>query len=312
MPANILDVDTSFPEIRGKRQDEINREVLDHLFLLQEQLRYTLANLGQENFNETELDGIVTMIQEPVYMRLKDDEGNLAALSVTADGLLGSVSDLNGNITALTATVMGMRLEVSNGYSSATVTLTANGTAISSEVISFTGLVTFEALAGSGTTTINGDNIKTGTVKAIDIEGCEFTTVLRADGSISGRLNFSYLDAQDVAGGIRLDDQGAGTENEGKYRLFIYTGTVNGETFHLKLAPAGKLSIETRELIYIWSGTLINLTGETEVTGNLTVSGGAAIQGSVTVNGRPLETVIADVVEEKLAEAAQQGQEGGA
>lgn len=342
MPGSLLEVDTSFPDIRGKSQERINREVLDHLFLLNEQLRYTLGNLGRENFNETEFDGIVTYIRTPLAVALEDTNGHVTKLEVRADrtdlsvedlygnvtrldaradglgvsiedlygnvlrldaradGLVASVSDLDGNITSLTATVLGMRLEVSNGYSSSSITLTANGVGISSQVISFTGTVTFTDLEGEGTTTINGANIKTGTIKAIDIEGCRFICILKADGTVTGRLIFSYLEAVNEAGGIKLDDGGAGDETEGKYRMFLYTTAVHGVTFHLKLYSAGKMSLDAMDLLYA-KGQIVNIksdgdiqldakgklavTGDTELTGALAVTGDTELTGALAVTG---------------------------
>lgn len=43
---------------------------------------------------------------------------------------------------------------------------------LSSQSISFSGMVSFTDLSTSGWTTINGDNITTGTIEAIDIYGC--------------------------------------------------------------------------------------------------------------------------------------------
>lgn len=37
-------------------QSKISRELIDHLFMLKEQLEYTLSNLGTDNFNKRELE----------------------------------------------------------------------------------------------------------------------------------------------------------------------------------------------------------------------------------------------------------------
>ena len=57
-------------------------------------------------------------------------------------------------------------LSVSNGSSSSTIYLEAGGTIIDSARVTFTGMVTFADLEDSGATTINGDNITTGTIYA--------------------------------------------------------------------------------------------------------------------------------------------------
>lgn len=64
------------------------------------------------------------------------------------------------------ALVDGMSLSVSNGSSSSTIYLQSDGVNIDSAKITFTGVVTFNDLSTSGYTTINGDNITTGTLNA--------------------------------------------------------------------------------------------------------------------------------------------------
>ena len=61
MPTNFLSIDAAFPSIEDKTQDEINREMLNYLYMLLEQLRYTLSNLGINNFNESELGALGEM-----------------------------------------------------------------------------------------------------------------------------------------------------------------------------------------------------------------------------------------------------------
>lgn len=60
----------------------------------------------------------------------------------------------------------GIKLNVANSGKTSTLTLSADGATLSSGTISFTGFVTFTDLTESGSTTINGDNIKTGTINA--------------------------------------------------------------------------------------------------------------------------------------------------
>ena len=215
MPSNLLTADTTFPTLTQEQStDEKFEKITSYLYMLLEQLRYSMGNLDKENFNDAGLEEIANIITEPVYVQLKDDEANIAALTVTAAGLGARLSDAEGNITQLTATttsltsrissaegsistlqqtatsltsrisdaegnissltqtVNGMTLSVTNGSSSSTIRLLANGVQLSSQSISFSGMVSFTDLSTSGWTTINGDNITTGTIEAIDIYGC--------------------------------------------------------------------------------------------------------------------------------------------
>lgn len=196
MPNSLQTLDTSFPKIDDHQTTEENfLQVTNYLYMLLENLRYTLGNLGEENFNDTELDDIAKMIREPVWARIEDTEGNINTLNVTAENLLSQMSSLDGsmstlqqtsntlmtrvqdaegNLSSLTQTVYGMTLSVTNGTSSSTIKLMQDGVAISSKTIKFTGMVTFTDLSTEGNTTINGSNITTGTIKAIDIYGSRF------------------------------------------------------------------------------------------------------------------------------------------
>ena len=298
MPSSLQTLDTAFPKIDEHQTTEENlNQVVNYLYMLLENLRYTLGNLGEENFNDTELDSIGKLITEPVWARIADDEGNIHTLNVTAQNLLSQINGINGNISTLqqtaetlssrittadgnisaltqtanslsskisdaegnissltqtvnglgskissaegnistlqqtanslstkvsnaegnistlqqtanslsskistaegnisslqqtasslstkvsnvegsvstlTQTVNGFSLSVSNGTSSSTIQLMSGSTVISSKSISFSGMVTFSDLSTNGSTTINGGNITTGEIDAVDIRG---------------------------------------------------------------------------------------------------------------------------------------------
>ena len=177
-----------------------------------------------------------------------------------------------------------MTLSVTNGSASSTIRLLANGVQLSSQSISFSGMVTFSDLSTSGETTINGDNITTGTIEAIDIYGCTiegstFQSVLQANGTVGGEIQFCYLNTRYVAGGIRLDDQGAGTEYERAYRMFIYTNYVRGVSFAMKLQSASGISVEADENVFLYAGTRMTIRGDS----------GIYLTGDVYVNGTLLQ-----------------------
>lgn len=329
MPSNLLNADISFPQFTEEQSDaEKIEKITSYLFMLLEQLRYSMSNLDKENFNDAGFDEIANIITEPVYIQLADDDQRITALQVTAQGLSGRISDAEGNISSLTATatslttritnaegsistlqqtatsltsrisdaegnistlsqtVNGLTLSVSNGSSSSTIKLLANGVQLSSQSISFSGMVTFTDLETSGWTTINGDNITTGTIEAIDIygcniEGCTFRSILKANGNIGGEIEMCYINSNYIAGGIRLDDQGAGTEYERQYRMFIYTDTILGVPFCLKIHSANGMSIDSDEIIAILA------------EGNITIRGPEIrLVGDVYYNGTLLDTLL--------------------
>lgn len=206
MPSNMLDSDVGFPRFTGKetREDQIN-QILNYLFMLQEQLRYSLSHIGIENFNDASLVGLTNQITDPINARIENDEGQIAALQVTAEGLASDIEDANGNISLLQQTAEQLASEIQdadgnisllqqtaqqltsaiadadgnisvlqqtvNGFN--LTVMNADGTysniGIGGGTISMQGLVTFQDLSGSGSTVINGDNITTGTLTGISV-----------------------------------------------------------------------------------------------------------------------------------------------
>lgn len=360
MPSSLLNADTSFPQLDGNQsQEEKMTVIVNYLYMLLEQLRYTLGNLGMSNFNESELDAITKIITDPVYIQLSDTQGNVSALQVTAESLVSRMSDAEGNVSVLfqtsemlasqisdnagnisiltqtaasltarisnaegsistltqtaaslttrisnsegnistlnqtatslsaritnaegsisniTQTVNSITLSVANGEESSTIRLMKNGVVVTSQIIRFDGMVLFNDLRSNNSyTVINGGNITTGTISAITINACtinactinssEFNCLLSSGGSVSGELSFYYisLSSNRLAGGIRLDDNGAGTSTESAYRLIIYTGVVSATAFALKLQSAGNMSLQSDGLIYMDARTDITLSSQ--------------------------------------------------
>ena len=124
MPSNFFTADTSFPDLSGnKSTNEKFDQLSSYLFMLLEQLRYSMANLGEDNFNETEFENIAKIIRDPVYVKLENTDGRVASLAVTAEGLSSRIGDAEGNISLLSQTINGLSLSVTNGSSSSTISL---------------------------------------------------------------------------------------------------------------------------------------------------------------------------------------------
>ena len=65
MPSSFLSVDTNFPNQTGDTKQDI-KTILNYLYMLMEQLRYTLYNLSPNNFNSSELISFVDEIRAGV------------------------------------------------------------------------------------------------------------------------------------------------------------------------------------------------------------------------------------------------------
>jgi hypothetical protein len=85
MPSGFLNADIQMPDLTdaGKDVETRLKETQDYLYLLLENLRYTLNNLEPGNFNEAGLKAIT----DPINARIADADGRLTQLALTAEGL---------------------------------------------------------------------------------------------------------------------------------------------------------------------------------------------------------------------------------
>lgn len=231
MPGNILTADTSFPDLEGKGSTEEKLKAISgYLYMLLEQLRYTLANLGEDNFNSAELDNIGKVITGPLTVRVEETEKGVAQISITVGGIQSTVQDLDGKYSKVEQTVEGISSTV-KGLSTefSTVKQTVDGLEISTE---------------KGVTSISGDKVASGT-----ITGSVLKAILDSSGHTEGKLELCYCAPNGVVtrdfsiGGVWLDDKGAGNSSENRYRMIVGTtaGNENGSNvdFSLKLQSAG-------------------------------------------------------------------------
>ena len=100
------------------------------------------------------------------------------------DGIAQSVSDNAGKISTIEQKVDGITLSVTNGDTSSTLSIKSGSTTLSSAKIELKGVVTFTDLSTSGSTTINGGNITTGTISGSRIDGT--TLVITEGATIAG------------------------------------------------------------------------------------------------------------------------------
>jgi hypothetical protein len=114
VPTTFQLVETTFPNGEGKDTQEQINGVYDYLFVLLEQLRYTLFNLDGSNINQNALSEFIKNISEPIYAKIEDTDKNVNEISVTAKGLDARLSDAEGDITQLDTTAKGLQVSVSN------------------------------------------------------------------------------------------------------------------------------------------------------------------------------------------------------
>ncbi len=274
MPGSLMMADANFPRFTGSESTEQKISTIqNYLFQLTEQLRWAYANIGKENFNETEFKEISEIITEPVYITLEEETGKIRhELTVTEEGLRSEIKTAEENLsTKITQTVDGIELAAENSKTgnTSTLTLTSNGVTISSASIEFEGMVTFASLRNEDDrTVINGAKITTGIIDAMDLYGSNFYCTMDANDLTTGDIFFCYPNNNTVVGGLQISNSGSGTTEESKYRVFLYTKN----KFALKLQSVKGISIESDGGVYIRGG-VIHLNGSVYINGHpLTVT----------------------------------------
>ena len=259
VPSDILSADTGFPTFTGDMStDQKIERVTNYLYMLLEQLRYTLSNLGVDNFNDTELVEIGKVISEPILVRLEDEvSGSLTSLQITVNGIATKVQDSEGNITALQQTATSLNASISSLQGDVTqVTATANGLV--------TRVSNAEGNVSTLTQTVNGFG----------------TRVSNAEGKVSALTqtvdNFSSR-ISNAEGDISSIEQSINGIN-----LVVSNGKVNAAQITAAINNAGSsVSISADKIKMTGTTTFLssseNAEGELEINGN---SLGITLDGS--------------------------------
>lgn len=223
MPSNWLYIDTNFPSFTQKESVNDKVETMqDYLFMLVEQLRYTLHNLDLSNMNKTATDEFVKQITDPIYGEIKDAEGNitqvalvaegLAArigdaegsitqLGVTADGLAARISSAEGNITQLQATAKGLQASISNLNGSVT-NLTADVNGIRATVSTKIDATQAQSIFDQSATgfTLGATSGENGTIFKLNYNGAQIASTGSIDLCVDAVNIYGTLTATEIEG----------------------------------------------------------------------------------------------------------------
>ena len=260
--------------ITGNETIEQQVKILrDRVFMLLEQLKYLLANLGEDNFNETELKKIT----EPIYAQITDVEGKLAELVLNAEGLELSISDLAQGISQLRLTSQGLALSVS-GITQGMTSLSLSVSGLASSVSNLDGKVStvkqtvdgLQITTEGGTSYISGDHIRSGTIEGVTIvsngRGANDGDVIVEDGKLvvqSGggipvaQLQYDYDNGRVVLGSDYF------------YPLKI----VSGSDMAIDASSNRTIYIGTVGQQRIMLGNSVNRSSTVEIYGNIYING---------------------------------------
>lgn len=101
MPSSILNTDIMFPNLSGKSTEQQVFTIMNYLYMLKEQLTYSLSNLGLDNINANSFNEIAGIINQPVILRLDGVDGSLAEINVNLGTVSSQLQDAEGNISSL-------------------------------------------------------------------------------------------------------------------------------------------------------------------------------------------------------------------
>lgn len=217
MPSNWLYIDTNFPSFTQKESASDKIETMqDYLFMLVEQLRYTLHNLDLSNMNKTATDEFVKQITDPIYGEIKDAEGNITQVALMAEGLAARIGDAEGNITQLQATAKGLQASVSNLNGSVTnLTADVNGirATVSTKIDATQAQSIFDQSAEGFTLgATSGEN---GTIFKLNYNGAQIASTGSVDLCVDAVNIYGTLTATKLRGGsisvVDDDDNECGT-----------------------------------------------------------------------------------------------------
>ena len=202
MPTTFQLVETTFPNGEGKDTQEQINGVYDYLFVLLEQLRYTLFNLDGSNINQNALSEFIKNISEPIYAKIADTDENVNEISITAKGLDARLSDAEGNITQLQATAQGLSASISNLNGSVTnLTADVNGirTTVSTKIDATQAQSIFDQSATGFTLgATSGEN---GTIFKLNYNGVQVASTGSIDLCVDAVNIYGTLTAGALRGG---------------------------------------------------------------------------------------------------------------
>lgn len=166
------------PDIGNSNLDSAaeRRQILEYLFQLTKQLRYTLNNLGKENLSD-ELNSTI-------------HEASRSAVSVER-----IIRNVEGSVSKIQQTANSIKLEVATKVGENEIISKINQTSesilIQANRLNLSGYVTINSLKAGGTTTIDGGRITTGKVAAerIDVDNLWVKHLNGANGTFSGSLS---------------------------------------------------------------------------------------------------------------------------
>ena len=229
--SRIEDDGTGYPSIAAPGEAELEDE-------------YPSVGPVTQTFNRqiSETRSLISKTSEEILLQVENElEGLSSSFSVQLDSITQQITGINGEITQLSTKLDSITLSVTNGETSSTIELKAGEAVISSQNITFDGFVTFTGLS-SGTTTVDGGCIQTGTISAdrLNLTG-EITW-----GDLASDAQNQVTNAQNLASsayGTAVSAQTSANTANSQISAWTYPGStmINGQMLMTGTVMASKL-----------------------------------------------------------------------
>lgn len=284
MPSNLLTADTLFPHLTEEQStDEKFTVVTNYLYMLLEQLRYTLSNLGLDNINGAEFDSMSKIITDPVYIQLADDEGNISALQVTAQGLASRISDAEGNVSILQQTAASLTSRISSAEGNIS-TLQQTAASLTSQISDINGNIsTLQQTSSSLTSRISSAE---GNISTLQQTASGLTSrITSAEGNISSltqTVNGFGLSVTNGTSSSRLYLTSGGVAIDSA--LISFTGMVTFtdlETSGTTLIHGGNIDTDTLKVNNLYGQYVYLRNSAGTVAGRLSITGASTATWAV-------------------------------
>lgn len=259
------EIESEYPYV-SQQQSETNRQIAE----TRSEIKKTSTEIQLSVENQiNDLSASIDIQLDSITSTIQGQGGQISQINQTLTSINSTIQGLDGDISEIDQKVDSIRLSVSNGSTSSSISLTVDGVQVSSQNITMSGLVTYTGLS-SGTTTINGACIKTGT---IDADRLNLTGAITF-GDLSSSVQNDINDAYSMASQAQSD-------------VVDISDTVNGWTYgSTTYIDGSRIMSGTVSASTIQGGTIELLDSSERTAGEISLSGSSSSSYAVDIYSR--------------------------
>lgn len=256
------EIESEYPYV-SQQQSETNRQIAE----TRSEIKKTSTEIQLSVESQiNDLSASIDIQLDSITSTIQGQGGQISQINQTLTSINSTIQGLDGDISEIDQKVDNIRISVSNGSTSSTITLTVDGVTVSSQNITMSGLVTYTGLS-SGTTTINGACIKTGT---IDADRLNLTGAITF-GDLSSSVQNDINDAYSMASQAQSD-------------VVDISDTVNGWTYgSTTYIDGSRIMSGTVSASTIQGGTIELLDSSERTAGEISLNGSSSARYSVDI-----------------------------